>query len=66
MLPFRARTPLVGEEVRIELPAVGVEVPEGQSLFLVASPVSDTFVAMGSRVPGAVLLEDAVLHLPAR
>ncbi len=66
VLPFRARTPLVGEEVRIELPAVGVEVPEGQSLFLVASPVSDTFVAMGSRVPGAVLLEDAVLHLPAR
>jgi pimeloyl-ACP methyl ester carboxylesterase len=66
VLPFQADLPLVGEEVRIELPAVGVEVPEGQSLFLLASPISDTFVGMGSRTPGAVLLEDTVLHLPRR
>lgn len=36
--------------------AVGVEVPEGQSLFLLASPLSDTFVGMGSRTAAAVLL----------
>lgn len=66
VLPFRAALPLVGEEVRIELPAVGVEVPEGQSLFLLASPISDTFVGMGSRTPGVVLLEDAVLHTAGR
>jgi ABC-2 type transport system ATP-binding protein len=66
VLPFRAALPLVGEEVRIELPAVGVEVPEGQSLFLLASPISDTFVGMGSRTPGVVLLEDTVLHTAGR
>lgn len=66
VMPFRADTPLVGEEVRIELPAVGVEVPEGQSLFLLASPLSDTFVGMGSRTAAAVLLEDVVVHLPRR
>lgn len=65
VLPFKAMLPLVGEEVRIDLPAVGVEVPEGQSLFLLASPFSDTFVGMGSRTPGAVLLEDTVVHLAA-
>lgn len=66
VLPFRAELPLVGEEVRIDLPAVGVEVPEGQSLFLLASPLSDTFVGMGSRTSAAVLLEDVVVHLPMR
>ena len=66
VLPFRAALPLVGEEVRIELPAVGVEVPEGQSLFLLASPISDTFVGMSSRTPGVVLLEDTVLHTAGR
>ena len=66
VLPFRAELPLVGEEVQIELPAVGVEVPEGQSLFLLASPVSDTFVGMSSRTPGVVLLEDTVLHTAGR
>lgn len=66
VLPFRAELPLVGEEVRIDLPAVGVEVPEGQSLFLMASPLSDTFVGMGSRTSAAVLLEDVVVHLPVR
>lgn len=66
VLPFRAELPLVGEEVRIDLPAVGVEVPEGQSLFLLASPLSDTFVGMGSRTAAAVLLEDVVVHLPMR
>jgi pimeloyl-ACP methyl ester carboxylesterase len=66
VLPFKADLPLVGEEVRIDLPAVGVEVPEGESLYLLASPVSDTFAGMGSRTPGAVLLEDVVVHLPGK
>ena len=36
------------------------------SLFLLASPVSDTFVGMSSRTPGVVLLEDTVLHTAGR
>ena len=34
------------------------------SLYVLASPVSDTFVGMGSRTPGAVVLEDTAVHLP--
>jgi hypothetical protein len=43
---------------------VAVDVPAEQSLFVMATPVSDTFVGMGSRTPGAVVLEDAVVDLP--
>ena len=53
-------------QVRIELPAVAVDVPEGQQLYLVVSAVSDTFAGMSSRVPGIVLLEETKVHLPVR
>ena len=44
--------------------SVAVNVPEGQTLYVIATGVSDTFVGMGSRTPGAVLIEDTVAHLP--
>jgi hypothetical protein len=43
---------------------VAVDVPTGQSLFLVATPISDTFVGMGSRTAGAITLEGTIVHLP--
>ena len=52
------------QEVRIELPAVAVDVPEGQNLYLLVSAVSDTFAGMNSRTPGVVLLDDTLVHLP--
>jgi ABC-2 type transport system ATP-binding protein len=52
------------QKVRIELPAVAVDVPEGQTLYLLVSAVSDTFVGMSSRTPGVVLLDDTKVHLP--
>ena len=64
VLPILELAPVVGEERRIELPSVAVDVPEGQSLFVLATAVSDTFVGMGSRTPGAVVLENAVVDLP--
>lgn len=64
VLPFRALEPVLGEKRRITLPSVAVDVPEGQQLFVVATAVSDTFVGMGSRTPGAILIEDTVVHLP--
>lgn len=64
VLPFHSTLPVQGEQRRIALPSVAVDVPAGQSLFLVASPVSDTFVGMGSRTPGAVVVQDARVHLP--
>ena len=43
---------------------VAVDVPAGKTLYVIASPISETFVGMGSRTPGAVLLQDTVAHLP--
>lgn len=64
VLPVFELEPVMGERRRIELPSVAVDVPEGQSLFVLATPVSDTFAGMGSRTPGAIVLEDAVVRLP--
>ena len=36
----------------------------GTSLYVIASPVSETFAGMSSRTPGVVVLDDTVAHLP--
>ncbi len=64
VLPVFELQPVLGEKRRIELPSVAVDVPEGQSLFVLATAVSDTFAGMGSRTPGVVVLENAEVHLP--
>ena len=64
VLPLNELAPVTGEKRRIALPSVAVDVPAGQSLFVLASPVSDTFAGMGSRTPGAVVLDNTVVHLP--
>ncbi len=64
VLPVNEPLPVTGAKRRIPLPAVAVDVPRGQTLYLIASAVSDTFVGMGSRTPGAILIEDTVAHLP--
>lgn len=64
VLPINEVRPVVGAARRIVLPSVAVDVPAGQSLYLIASPVSDTFAGMGSRTPGAVVIDNTVVHLP--
>jgi len=64
VLPLNTLAPVTGEKRRVALPSVAVNVPRGQSLYVLAAPVSDTFVGMGSRTPGAVVLQDTVAHLP--
>lgn len=63
VLPVREPEPVLGERRRITLPAVAVHVPAGQNLYLLASASSDTFAGMGSRTPGAILLEDTAVHV---
>jgi hypothetical protein len=41
-----------------------VDVPKGKSLFLVASAFSDMFAGFGSRTPGAIVIDQATVHLP--
>ena len=64
LMPLRQLMPTTGEKFSIELPGVALEVPEGQSLFLTISPVSDMYFGHGSRTPGAVVLSDLKLTLP--
>ena len=64
VLPVNELAPVLGEERSIELPSVAVDVAKGESLFVLATPISDTFVGMGSRTPGAIILQDAVVRLP--
>ncbi|MFC6287626.1 CocE/NonD family hydrolase [Nocardioides sp. GCM10027113] len=64
VLPLNEPGPVTGEKRRVALPSVAVDVPEGQTLYVLASAVSDTFVGMSSRTPGAVLLEDTKVKLP--
>ena len=64
VMPINEPTPVVGERRRIELPAVAVDVPAGQKLYLLVSAVSDTFAGMGSRAPGVIVLENTQVHLP--
>jgi ABC-2 type transport system ATP-binding protein len=64
VMPLNELAPVNAEPRRIELPAVAIDVPAGKTLYVIASPVSETFVGTGSRTPGAVILQDAVAHLP--
>ncbi len=64
MLPLREPEMVTEQKRRIELPSVAVDVPEGQSLFLTVSPVSDMFAGMSSRNPGVMQLTDVKVHLP--
>jgi len=48
----------------VELPSVAVDVPEGKNLYLTVSPISDMSFGHGSRVPGAIVLDDVLVKLP--
>jgi hypothetical protein len=64
LLPLHQMLPGQDQKFSIELPGVVAKVPEGQSLFLTASPVSDMYFGHGSRTPGAIVLSDLHLTLP--
>jgi ABC-2 type transport system ATP-binding protein len=64
VLPLRQILPAQEEEFKIQLPGVSAQIPEGQSLFLTVSPISDLSFGHGSRVPGAVVLTDVQLTIP--
>ena len=64
LLPINEPTTVLGVPRRVALPSVAVDVAAGQSLYLVATPLSDTFVGMGSRTPGAISIAETVVHLP--
>ena len=64
LMPLRRALPGQDEAFSVDLPGVVAEVPEGETLFLTISPVSDIYIGHGSRTPGAVVLSDLSLTLP--
>ena len=64
VLPINEPRTVRGKHRRVVLPSVAVNVPKGQNLYLLATAISDTFVLMGSRLPGVVRINDTVVHLP--
>jgi ABC-2 type transport system ATP-binding protein len=65
MMPLREQLPVVDEPRTVELPAMAIELEEGESLFLTASPMSDMSFGHGSiRTPGVVSLENVVVDVP--
>lgn len=64
MMPLRIAGPVFSSAQDIELPGLAVDVPAGQSLFLTVSPISDMSFGHGSRVPGGLILDGTVVHLP--
>ena len=65
VMPINEPDIVLGASRRVELPAVAVDVPEGQTLYLLATAFSDTFGGMNSRTPGVVVLENTKVHLPS-
>jgi ABC-2 type transport system ATP-binding protein len=64
MYPWSSALPVTSMPVKIELPSVAVDVPKGQSLFLIAAATNDMYAGFGSRTPGAVVLQNARVALP--
>jgi ABC-2 type transport system ATP-binding protein len=65
MMPLRELLPVVQEPRAVELPGLAVDVPEGQTLYLTISPISDISFGHGSvRTPGVVVLEGMVVQVP--
>lgn len=66
MLPLRQAGIDPRRRTGVELPSVAVDVKAGQTLYLTVSPISDMSFGHGSRVPGAITLDDVRVHLPVR
>jgi pimeloyl-ACP methyl ester carboxylesterase len=64
VLPINELLPVAGEKRSIELPSVAIDVPAGQTLYVMAMATNDMFIGFGNRAPGAVVLQEAVVRLP--
>jgi hypothetical protein len=64
LMPLRVLRQSVDHDFKIELPGVAFQVPEGQKLYLVVSPVSDMFFGHGTKGTSGLVLSDLALTLP--
>ncbi|GAB3925347.1 hypothetical protein GCM10029976_018460 [Kribbella albertanoniae] len=60
-MPLREKRAAHGVRRTIELPAIAVDVPAGQNLYLTVSPVADMFAGQRAPLPGALLLKNTTV-----
>ncbi|MGW6275922.1 CocE/NonD family hydrolase [Kribbella sp. NPDC055071] len=62
-MPLREQHVAKGVRRTIELPAIAVDVPAGQNLYLTVSPLADMYAGQRAPLPAALLLKNATLSL---
>ncbi|GAA1691435.1 hypothetical protein GCM10009745_40950 [Kribbella yunnanensis] len=60
-MPLREKFPAHGVRRTIELPAIAVDVPAGQNLYLTVAPAADMYTGQRAPQPGVMTLRNSVL-----
>jgi hypothetical protein len=60
-MPLREKHAARGVRRTIELPAIAVDVPAGQNLYLTVAPLADMYAGQRGPIPGALLLKNGTL-----
>lgn len=64
LMPLRKIMPAQDQRFSIELSGVSIEIPDGQTLFLTITPVSDMYFGHGSRTPGSFVFSALEVSIP--
>ncbi|GAA1575303.1 hypothetical protein GCM10009804_35130 [Kribbella hippodromi] len=62
-MPLREKHTARGVRRTIELPAVAVDVPAGQNLYLTVAPVADMYAGQRGPLPGVLMLKNGTLRV---
>ncbi|NIK60116.1 alpha/beta hydrolase [Kribbella shirazensis] len=62
-MPLREQQTARGVRRTIELPAIAVDVPAGQNLYLTVTPVADMYAGQRGPLPGMMMLKNGVLRV---
>ncbi|MET9272397.1 CocE/NonD family hydrolase [Kribbella sp. NPDC003557] len=62
-MPLREQTTARGVRRTIELPAVAVDVPPGQNLYLTVAPIADMYAGQRGPLPGVMMLKNGTLKV---
>jgi hypothetical protein len=62
-MPLREKHAARGVRRTIELPAIAVDVPRGQNLYLTVAPIADMYAGQRGPLPGMIMLKNGTLTL---
>ncbi|TCC21335.1 CocE/NonD family hydrolase [Kribbella sindirgiensis] len=62
-MPLREKSTARGVRRTIELPAIAVDVPAGQNLYLTVAPVADMYAGQRGPLPGVMMLKNGTLNV---